>query len=207
MSLLLSPYLPVFQLGVDLFLCPQKHASFETFRQQSIDLFDHALATSGAFCDEREIKQTYFAVVIWLDEIVLRSAPDWTREWQNDLLQTRLFNTSIGGSEFFLQLDAIDAENIQVRQVYLFCLLMGFRGQYVDQHPDFLRQRIEEERRCLPLQWQVWPNGSRLVDVDFSINKRHKKIAFYTRKRFLVAAGLMIWLLVIALGFYMANGV
>lgn len=206
MSILLNPYLPVFQLGVDVLLYPQKHGSFATFRQESINRIDNALAELETLSEESEIKQTHFAVVIWLDEIVLRSASNWISEWRNDLLQTRLFNTSIGGSEFFLRLDAIDAGNKHVRQVYLFCLLMGFRGKYVYEDPDLLRQRIEEERSCLPVEWREWPNDSPLVDVDFSINKRHEKITFYGRKRFLVASGLLIWLMVTAMGFYLASG-
>ncbi len=71
-----------------------------------------------------------FAVVAWADEILL--ATPWTgaEEWKRLLLQKRYFNLSSAGVEFFTRLEALGAQQLAVREVYFFCLSMGFAGRY-----------------------------------------------------------------------------
>ena len=71
-----------------------------------------------------------FAVAAWADEILLAAAWPGAEEWKRHLLQKRYFNVSSAGVEFFTRLEALGPQQLAVREVYFFCLGMGFAGRY-----------------------------------------------------------------------------
>lgn len=71
-----------------------------------------------------------FAVAAWTDEIMLATAWQGAEEWKRQLLQKRYFNVSSAGVEFFTRLEALGPQQLAVREVYFFCLSMGFTGRY-----------------------------------------------------------------------------
>lgn len=79
---------------------------------------------------EEQWKRGLFAVCALIDETILCS--DWPgrNSWLVAQLQHRFFNTANAGEEFFEHLGALSPDDTQVREVYAYCLAMGFKGKY-----------------------------------------------------------------------------
>jgi type VI secretion system protein ImpK len=79
---------------------------------------------------EREWGMGLFPVCAWIDETVLCS--DWSErgKWLQNPLQLVFFRTMNAGEEFFLRLAALDNSAREVREVYDYCLALGFKGKY-----------------------------------------------------------------------------
>lgn len=77
-----------------------------------------------------DIDAALFAVVAWCDETL--STSKWTEAatWSRHLLQRRYFGITNAGVEFFRQLDALDTSRDALREVFVLCLQLGFRGKY-----------------------------------------------------------------------------
>jgi type VI secretion system protein ImpK len=71
-----------------------------------------------------------FAVCALIDEMVLCSGWPGRETWQTAQLQHRFFNTTNAGEEFFDHLAGLHPDQGQVREVYGWCLAMGFKGRY-----------------------------------------------------------------------------
>lgn len=80
--------------------------------------------------DDGDVMEGLFAVVAWADEILLATPWAGTQTWGRQLLQRRHFNVSNAGVAFFLRLEGLNPRQMAVREVYLFCLSMGFSGRY-----------------------------------------------------------------------------
>lgn len=208
MMSLLNCYLPVFRFITDFFLHPEEHLDYGVFREQSTALLQQALLESELHHDKQECDEAYFAVVLWLDERVLCSSAEWVKNWRADLLQSHCFNISVGGEAFFIHLDEIDKANVQLRMVYLFCLLMGFHGKYSGQDVQLLQQRIDDERQCLPEEWRQWPNNAALVEQEgrYPFGKQRPRKALRHRKWLLLSLPLFLYLLTLAAGFGIFTG-
>jgi type VI secretion system protein ImpK len=99
------------------------------------DQLDSLLADARRKAQEAGIAEVdtlngMFAVVAWADEIFLAAPWAGAEEWKRQLLQKRYFNVSSAGVEFFTRLEALGAQQLPVREVYFFCLSMGFAGRY-----------------------------------------------------------------------------
>lgn len=74
-----------------------------------------------------------FAVCAWIDEKILSSDVAFKEQWRIRLLQKHYFNTVKGGQQFFERLntlDQFDAFDMDVREVFFYCLAFGFHGKY-----------------------------------------------------------------------------
>jgi len=80
--------------------------------------------------DNGDVMEGLFAVVAWADEILLATSWAGAQTWTRQLLQRRHFNVSNAGVAFFLRLEGLSQRQMAVREVYLFCLSMGFSGRY-----------------------------------------------------------------------------
>ena len=77
-----------------------------------------------------------FPVLAWIDERVsLTHQWEGSDAWQDFLLQRMYFRTTLAGVEFFERLEDLDERDVQVREVFLMCLCLGFMGKYNTQ-PD-----------------------------------------------------------------------
>jgi len=99
---------------------------------------------------EREWGMGFFPVCAWIDETVLCS--DWEEKdkWLRNPLQLVFFKTMNAGEEFFSRLDGIDPSAREVREVYDYCLTLGFRGRYF--HPndaDELGEVVRANLHCI----------------------------------------------------------
>ncbi len=80
-------------------------------------------------------REAQYLMVALTDEIFLhRLAWDGREEWRNNLLESRLFDTYIGGERFFQNLDRLLTERNPVyadlARIYLIALSLGFQGRY-----------------------------------------------------------------------------
>lgn len=71
-----------------------------------------------------------FAVCALVDETLLCSPWTESGRWTQEPLQLLFFRTLNAGDEFFRRLEALPAGDAAVREVYAYCLALGFRGRY-----------------------------------------------------------------------------
>ena len=80
--------------------------------------------------DEAEWQDGFFPVCAWVDESILCSNWEWKEKWAVSQLQKQYFNTTAAGDEFYNRLENLDDEARTIREVYEFCLALGFKGRY-----------------------------------------------------------------------------
>ena len=79
---------------------------------------------------DKDWREGLFAVCALIDEMILCSAWPGRDKWQLNQLQHHFFNTTNAGTEFFDRLKALTPDEDGVREVYGWCLAMGFKGAY-----------------------------------------------------------------------------
>jgi type VI secretion system protein ImpK len=92
------------------------------------------VAVAGGY-DNRDVRDTHFAVVAFLDETIQHSNDPVRAEWVKRPLVQELFGLADAGEVFFEKLDQFrsrkDSEQLaDILEVYLLCLLLGFEGRY-----------------------------------------------------------------------------
>lgn len=156
---LIECYVPIFRLACEFTAHPERYSQYGEFRTQAIALFEQAKEKSQQLClSDQSSDEALFAVIVWFDERVLRSALPHVILWRAELLQTKYFATVVGGELFFNKLNQISPDNKDIRRVYLFCLLLGFQGKYHQHDSQARAELIHQERGNLPEPWREWPN-------------------------------------------------
>lgn len=104
-----------------------------------------------------EREEARFALVAFADEMILRT--DWPGrgDWLAEPLQLQLFRTNRGGDEFFERLARLRAEHTDAREIFFYCLVFGFEGQYAD--------REAERRALIGQQFEMLRVAGRAADV------------------------------------------
>jgi type VI secretion system protein ImpK len=106
------------------------------FRQHVKQLLFAADSDSrAAGYDPESVRQAVYALVAFLDESVLSSAQAMFDDWARQPLQEEVFGDHRAGEVFFERLDTLLAQQdshevADLLEVYLLCLLLGFRGRY-----------------------------------------------------------------------------
>jgi type VI secretion system protein ImpK len=148
----------------------RQHASVaESFRARiKTALAEVERNATAAGYSGQDIRDTNFAVVAFLDSVVLHSSDPIRPEWERQTLQEELFGQSDAGVVFFEKLDDFrsraDSEQLaDVLEVYLLCLLLGFEGRYsgnlrgeLDSISERVRRRIDNIRG---ITGQLSPSG------------------------------------------------
>jgi len=137
---------------------------YKGFRKRVLALLAESKARSQAagFTAE-EYQMAQFAVVAWIDEAVMTTL-DWdgTAHWRKELLQQAYFSTGRAGIEFFTRLEQLVAHQQSVREVYYFCLMLGFKGRYVT----LAQERTLDEIKAHHLAMLVRDAPTITVDED-----------------------------------------
>lgn len=99
-----------------------------------------------------DIRDTHYAVVAFLDSVILNSSDSIRTEWQSKTLQEDLFGKSDAGVVFFEKLDHFRSKRdspqlANLLEVYLLCLLLGFEGRYSEGQHGELDSIAEQTRR------------------------------------------------------------
>ena len=131
----------------------------ESFRRRTkatLQEIEQVAATAGY--DGSDVRETHFAVVAFLDSVVLHADDPVRTEWARKTLQEELFGQTDAGVVFFEKLEGFRARRdsgqlADILEVYLLCLLLGFEGRYsgglrgeLDTIVERLRRRIEDIR-------------------------------------------------------------
>ncbi|MDQ5986620.1 MAG: hypothetical protein CSYNP_02350 [Syntrophus sp. SKADARSKE-3] len=98
---------------------------------------------------DEDFQEAWFAVCAWVDEMLLCSEWPERDRWEGRQLQRLYFNTVNGGEEFFIRLQALPPEKGQVREVYLYCLAMGFKGQFFSPKDEAKLLQIRQDNLLL----------------------------------------------------------
>jgi type VI secretion system protein ImpK len=125
-----------FTVAVRLRANRQVAASADAFRAQIKQLLastDRDARRMGYDGDTARL--AIYAYIAFLDESVLNSAQPMFSGWSQQPLQEEVFGDHVAGENFFRHLADLlarqDSEDLaDLLEVYLLCLLLGFRGRY-----------------------------------------------------------------------------
>ncbi|MDX2035601.1 MAG: DotU family type IV/VI secretion system protein [Isosphaeraceae bacterium] len=96
-----------------------------------------------------------YALVCWLDEIFIMDSP-WTRSWNEQSLETQLFETRDRYWKFWDQYEMAKPMGTDVVEAFYQCVMLGFRGRYLDS-PEDLRTRMDDAKaRVVKSLSQAW---------------------------------------------------
>ncbi|UOD50063.1 DotU family type IV/VI secretion system protein [Orrella daihaiensis] len=127
-----------------------------------------------------------FPVVAWIDER-LSVLPQWqeSRPWRSLMLQRKLFSTSLAGVQFFERLEKLEPSDIDVREVFVTCLALGFLGRYSlnPNSPELMALRQAQYKLLRPellgtsdnASLPLFPEAYRLVTS--SVGRRHLRLS------------------------------
>ncbi len=91
------------------------------------------------------VREGWFAVCAYIDEVLLTSQWPDRSAWQQASLQRSHFNTTNAGAEFYDRLNLLSkhGDDRSVREIFLLCLGLGFKGRYFDPED---RPKLENAR-------------------------------------------------------------
>jgi len=90
-----------------------------------------------------DIELAKFAICAWADEKILASQWPHKGHWQREQLQRRHFNTTSAGEIFFEKMNMLGPHQRDVREIYYFCLCLGFMGKYCHEGEDYLLEQLK----------------------------------------------------------------
>src|SRR6478672_13629353 len=150
--------------------------------------------------------ETDFALVAFLDEVILTSKDPARDAWAQKPHQEELFNVSTAGELFFARIERLlqradTAELADMLEVYYLCILLGFEGQYAvhtnktEVHilAGRLRQRIERIRGADP---RFSPSG--ILPGDPILMAAPDALAGKLKLAAMAAGGFAIFILLVA---------
>lgn len=136
-------------------------------RQEEVVIFDERLrirkmveeaeAIVGLTSDWELAK---YALVSWIDEVLVDAPWDGSDWWNNNVLEVELFNTRLANEQFYVR--SLQASALSTRdalEVFYVCVVLGFRGLYRD--PD--AAVLLAEPRGLPLDLDTWARQTALA--------------------------------------------
>lgn len=130
----------------------QAAADPHSFRNQIKQLLQAAHQDARALgYSSADVGAAGYAFVAFLDESVLNSNQPMFSEWSRQPLQEEFFGDHMAGEIFFRRLDEQmarqDSEDAaDVLEVFLLCLLLGFRGKYITSDSSGPQERISAIR-------------------------------------------------------------
>jgi type VI secretion system protein ImpK len=165
---LLNSCEPLFSLGMPL-KNDQKAASLNSgFRDQAQAAF---IAMEKSAFEHQigmvEFKDAKYAMAAYIDEVVLSSTWPGRLEWMSHPLQLEFFGEHTAGEGFFTRLANLrqgGEENVNLLELYYYCLQLGFEGIYRVKGLEHLmalqvdlRSQIDSYRG--PIKIQLSPGG------------------------------------------------
>ena len=74
--------------------------------------------------------QARYPLVVLSDEILIHSGWEFSREWQDRILEEKYFRSNIGGDQFFAIAKELKPEDVELASIVYAGLALGFRGKY-----------------------------------------------------------------------------
>lgn len=150
---------PIFLHVLDLLdrISREENPDVHEERMRIRALLDQAEAIVGVGKDWELAK---YALVSWIDEVLLEAPWDGRDWWNNNVLEVELFNTRLCNEQFYVR--AQEASQLQRRdalEVFYVCVVLGFRGLYRDPAV----ASILTESHNLPPDLETWAKQSSLA--------------------------------------------
>jgi len=159
----------------------------ETRRRFDVLIEQARQCCQDAGFDEADWQMSLFAVCAWIDETILCSEWPERDRWQEDQLQRLHFQTMNGGEEFFDRLAALDAEAKAIREVYAYCLALGFKGRYFLPEDDKKLMEIQKANLLLvkdnldmSVTEKLFPDGYSGDTGEAKRKRWHRGLSLYT---------------------------
>jgi type VI secretion system protein ImpK len=130
---------------------------------------------------EHQALSALFPIVSYVDEMILTS--NWCNKskWQQHSLQRHYFDTTNAGREFFERLNKLnrEGEDRSIREVFLLCLGLGYKGQYFmpDDRPKLAEIRIFNLDLLLPEDANQTLEKTQLFEQAYQANIREGRQA------------------------------
>ncbi len=106
----------------------------EALQNKVEQMLEEADRQGTAFRYSRDtLLEARYAVIAFLDEMILQSGWDQKNQWASHLLQYKYFQTQVAGEEFFQHLTALRRAfplNTDLLEVFHACLVLGFEGKF-----------------------------------------------------------------------------
>jgi len=118
----------------------------ESIRNKLISLLEQAQQqVADNSYSAYQAEAALFPVVAYIDEMILTSGWNEKSSWQQNPLQRHFFDTMNAGQEFYERLNKLNrqGEDRSIREVFLLCLGIGYKGQYFMPED---RPKLEEVR-------------------------------------------------------------
>lgn len=113
----------------------------------------------------REWQLSSYALVAWVDEMLVEASWAHREWWSNNVMERELFNTRECAERFFV--NATEASSLPQRdtlEVYYVCVVLGFRGIYSE--PSIAA--MVSENLGLPPDISVW---SKLISMSIRLGQ------------------------------------
>jgi type VI secretion system protein ImpK len=128
--------------------CGEQPPPLDEFREKVLALVNPQEERAKAMGVPAEtFREARFAVLSWVDEIILNSTWPHRAHWQH--LMLTYYGTLNAGEEFFRRLELLPSQANEVREIYYLCLSLGFQGRYAfgDEHRELkdLKQRLYKQ--------------------------------------------------------------
>jgi len=108
----------------------------QSFRERTkAALSEVERAALAAGYETADVRDAHFAVVAFLDEVVLNSSDPVRAEWERRMMQEELFGKNDAGVVFFEKLANLQSRRdslflADTLEIYLLCMLLGFQGRH-----------------------------------------------------------------------------
>lgn len=136
-NVLLHQLTPFFQCLVLLFQSTDDYFashSLEVLRKTLTELLtDFEACAEKRSVPKAHIQDAQYALVAFIDELIIRTPSIETHQWITRPLQLDLFGETSAGERFFSRLKELrlqGAASIDVLELYYMCLALGYEGQY-----------------------------------------------------------------------------
>jgi len=126
-----------------------------------------------------KIETVKHILVYFTDEVILDSGWAYVDQWFEDLLELELFNSRLGGEQFYEKLEREGMVDDELAELFYTCLSLGFRGKFGnDEAPLRTRENLysrfrfrlpDDERRLSPGAERVDPGISSPVSRMFGL--------------------------------------
>ncbi len=154
---------------------------------------------------ESQALSALFPIVSYIDEMILTSKWCNKSKWQQTSLQRHYFETTNAGREFFERLNKLNrqGEDRSVREVFLLCLGLGYKGQYFmpDDRPKLEEIRVFNLDLLLPEDANKTLEKTQLFDQAYQESIREGRqatsrtnlIPFFTATPVVVILGVFVF--------------
>jgi len=135
-----------------------EHPAYQQFRQQVVAAL-HGIENDAPNygIEAEDARQACYALSLFMDTYVANSEWNARADWAGEPLGIMLQQDPEGGVNFFKRLEAFRDDQKEIREVYLVCLALGFRGKFAEMELNQQATQIAEEKLRLLRQTHPVP--------------------------------------------------